>query len=717
MTTDSWAVRYRAGQFRMSPRRGEAATSEMSWREKLAECEAETDESSFIDRLSALKGELFGAFVASDRENPDIDRTLSSFWEFENALLEAAFERARREVEGRHGVARLKARGGVTACRAAVLRLDAGLNDGRTLALLFVYESDAGASDGARGLGHSVDLHTFHCRLFSRMVGLLDGSRGRRVFDLDTSMRPEGHLGAICNSLPGLEAYYERFGEVRSRFALARAQAVLGDSEFGREVLDALRPFVYRRGLDSGLAREVSALRAVLGQRSEARTVCGSLERLAHATRALQLLHGARRPRLAWRGPREALRELVDSDLLTAHEGELLLEAEGYLRRHSLYLDFQDNVPDTHANLQTNESEALVASAIDLLDEGALSLLPPMPSVEEAREEVTQNADIAALLNPALSTELRQAALKRMGFVDTELALSRLAQLARHPDSPFHPSRDSEFASKLLVAVAKVSDPDQALGEVESLIRQLRSRPAALAQLASDDKRLNILVHIFGANRFVSRLLVHGPGLLDRLLLEGREPISRGRPEIERLLDAELRQATGFDEVVAIARRFFRAELVRVAFHHLAGHIESPEPQLTALAEAMVGTLAREAAKACGLESTCLIVLAGGALGADAQGYDSPLELIILVEEDVPPPLRARLGRSLSSALSAPHEDGGFFRLSRSTFLLEPVAQVSRWFEAAAHRPREDLSALRFITGSEQRRAAFESMRDKLNAR
>ncbi len=674
------------------------------------------DEPSFIDELSRLVVEVFDAFVASERAEPDIDRTMSSLWEFENAVVEAAFERARRDVEGRHGVARIRSEGGLTTCRATILRLDAGLRAGRTLALLFVYESDTGASDGARGLGHSVDLHTFHCRLFSRLVGLLDGSRGKKVFDLDTSTRPEGHLGAMCNSLPGLEAYYERFGELRSRFALARAQVVVGDFDFGREVLEALRPFVYRRGLDSGLAREVNALRGHLGQRPEAATIGGSLERLSLATRALQLLHGARRPRLAWRGLRETLRELVDTEHLTRSEGDLLLEAEGYLRHHAICLDFQDN---SHSQAtfprSFGETLSLIGSAIDLVSEGALSLLPPIPSVEDAREEVAQNADIAVLLNPGLSAELRQAALGRMRFVDTELALSRLAQLVRHPDSPFHPSRDPELATKLLLAVAKVADPDQALGEVDSLIRQLRSRPAALAQLARDDKRLNILVHIFGANRFVSRLLVHGPGLLDRLLLEGREPISRGRPELERLLDAELRQATGFDDVVASARRFFRAELVRVAFHYLAGHIESPEPQLTALAEAMVHTLAREAANACGLESTCLTVLAGGALGANMQGYESPLELVMLVEEEVPPALRARLGRSLSSALSAPHEDGGFFTLSPSTFELEPVAQASRWFEAA-DSAREDLLTLRFITGPEHRRAAFEALRDKPSA-
>src|SRR3546814_20773645 len=64
-------------------------------------------------------------------------------------------------------------------------------------------------------------------------------------------LRPFGSAGALSASTAALEEYYQTHGREWERYALITARPVAGDLDAGRALLRALRPFVYRRYLDS----------------------------------------------------------------------------------------------------------------------------------------------------------------------------------------------------------------------------------------------------------------------------------------------------------------------------------------------------------------------------------------------------------------------------------------------------------------------------------
>jgi glutamate-ammonia-ligase adenylyltransferase len=679
------------------------------------------DDQGFAARLAQARAGVLRALMARELRDPDIWRTLREYSAWVERALGVAFARAREEVEQRHGLPLTEGAEGPSRCRAAVVGLGAlaggELEPRGRASLLFVYESDEGRSEGGRGLGQSVDLHAFHTRLFATFAGLLDGTRGPKVLDLDLEWRPEGGAGALCNSVEALERYYERLGQSYDRLALAQARPLCGDRELGVELLEVLRPFVFPRRLDDQLGRDLASLRRRLVT-SPREGAVGSMRDLALVTAALQSLHGGRKPSLRGLGTGSALAELEALGLAPGLGP--VGDARALLARVGVCLDFRDisggapNVialspPEAAIVLGACEEadpvsrlSAAVDRAIALLVASSVELLPAFGAEDAAAPPAF--GDALSALNVNLARELRLEALSRLGLCDARLALARLDSMSRHPESPFHPARvgPSSLAKKVLDALAGVADPDAALAHVEALVRHLRARPSVLAQLEADPKRLSLLLRAFGASHFLARGLLQIPGLLDRVVLEGREPISRGRAELERMLAGELGPAPSLEVALGVARRFHRAELVRIGFHYLAGHIDAPELQLSALAEALIATLARAACGQLGVDPVALVVVAHGALGAGEQTFDSDLHLELLVDDAIPHDLALRFGRALVEALASATRDGPLYALRA----MAGPSPLRRWLEAGP-----DLLGARVIMGRAAASEAIEVLR------
>src|SRR5258708_26670578 len=80
------------------------------------------------------------------------------------------------------------------------------------------------------------------------------------VWRVDLRLRREGSRGAIANSLPAAERYYESFGRLWERAALLRARPAAGDLKLGLSVLGELAPFVYTRHVEPSVAAAMMRL-------------------------------------------------------------------------------------------------------------------------------------------------------------------------------------------------------------------------------------------------------------------------------------------------------------------------------------------------------------------------------------------------------------------------------------------------------------------------
>ena len=81
------------------------------------------------------------------------------------------------------------------------------------------------------------------------------------VFRTDLRLRPDPAATPPAVALPARLAYYESMGQNWERAAMIKARPVAGDLALGGRFLRAIRPFVWRRGLDFAAIADIHAMK------------------------------------------------------------------------------------------------------------------------------------------------------------------------------------------------------------------------------------------------------------------------------------------------------------------------------------------------------------------------------------------------------------------------------------------------------------------------
>ena len=234
-------------------------------------------------------------------------------------------------------------------CRFCVIgmgKLGGGeLNFSSDIDLMYVYTSYQGQTRGVMTDGErkgQVSNHEFFVALARRLASLIGGRQGSgQIYRVDLRLRPDGTQGQLALALLAYEAYYARLGQPWEKMALIKARPVAGDAALGREFMELVQPFVYRRHLDSqGLEQLRSMKRQIdsqMADRNESRTNVklgrGGIREIEFLIQLPQLLFGGRRPEIQERNSLRALSRLRDAGLMDAGSEALLRDAYDYLRR------------------------------------------------------------------------------------------------------------------------------------------------------------------------------------------------------------------------------------------------------------------------------------------------------------------------------------------------------------------------------------------------
>ncbi|PKN58471.1 MAG: bifunctional [glutamate--ammonia ligase]-adenylyl-L-tyrosine phosphorylase/[glutamate--ammonia-ligase] adenylyltransferase [Deltaproteobacteria bacterium HGW-Deltaproteobacteria-14] len=616
---------------------------------------------------------------------------------FAAAILEVTLDAVARSLRPTYGVPRT-ASGEV--CTPVVIGMGklggAELNYSSDIDVIFAYATDAGETDGAGGLGRRVDLHTYFSRLFAQVAQALSQQTDEGfVFRVDLDLRPEGRTGPICNSLEGLERYYESFGHAWERLAWIKARPVAGDLALGERIIAALAPFVFRKHLDYAFADEVAAMKgridalgARLGRQDgfNVKLGRGGIREVEFAVQTLQLTWGGKLPELRATDTRTALARLALAGLIESAEADALLGAYRLLRRVEHALQLADD-RQTHLLPGDPGSRKRVAALAGFeLDDGGLAafeqaLAQHRRQVRAAFEAVVAGAApehatpawtqaFAVAIDPDVADPAREDALRELGFLQAPLSRRRLDALVRRPDSPFHPraiARGGALARKIVQAVAATADPDAAFGHMETLLRTLRHRKAALDQLEQDPRRLRTLTALFGTSHFLSRLLVRSPGLLDRLVFDGSEPAVRTAAEMAAALTAEPRVDGDWEDVLGAVRRFHQAEILRIGFFDLAGLIDTASVgrQLSDLADVILAKVLAAAAETLDEPDAAagIGVIAMGKLAGRELGYSSDLDLVFVHAPAADSVAVTRLARRCITGLVCATPEGTLYEI------------------------------------------------------
>ncbi|SHM31601.1 bifunctional [glutamate--ammonia ligase]-adenylyl-L-tyrosine phosphorylase/[glutamate--ammonia-ligase] adenylyltransferase [Vreelandella subglaciescola] len=549
-------------------------------------------------------------------------------------------------------------------------KLGAGeLNLSSDIDLIFAYAEDGDTQGGRKSLAHQ----EYFTKIGQKLIAALDNvTADGFAFRVDMRLRPLGDGGPLVGNFAALLAYYQDQGREWERYAMLKARPVAGDVSGGAELLDGLRPFVYRKYLDFGAIESLRDLKSMIhrevkrrGMESNVKLGPGGIREVEFVVQAFQLIRGGRDTELQQTSLRVALTRLPALGLLPQEVVDELLPDYAFLRDLEHALQALD---DRQTQRLPEDSLARARVALALGFEGGWPAL--MTRLGEGRERVQQHFD-AVIADPEddvddddsdapgldqwrllwrgeLADEDAEHHLGEAGFSEPAAARQRLKRLyqsrAVQGMQRIGFERLDALMPLLLDALAQSPTPDAALPRVQPLIEAVLRRTAYLALLRENPHALEHLMRLCAASPWIADQLARYPILLDELLT----PESLYTPADKTRLADELRQTLNRlpeddEEAQLEALRVFKhAQTLHVAASDIAGtrHLMNVSDYLTYIAEVILDAvlamawkhLTRKHGVPPGMSRATpeFLIVGYGKLGGIELGYGSDLDLVFL---------------------------------------------------------------------------------------
>ncbi|KIH76094.1 glutamate-ammonia-ligase adenylyltransferase [Geoalkalibacter ferrihydriticus] len=704
----------------------------------------------------------------------DLVETTAALSDLAGACLHRAYEICERLLRVEYGAPRLVSDEGGAASEPEFTVLGMGKLGGRELNfssdidLIYIYSSErgetAGIPDGRGGVRNRIGLHQYYVKLaemLTRAIG--QATADGFVFRVDLNLRPEGSRGEMAISQRGAEVYYESWGQSWERAALLKARPVAGSRELGERVLKDLAPFIYRRYLDYGMVEDIKTMkmkvdRNLARQREgelNLKLGRGGIREIEFFIQALQLIYAGKNSHLRERNSLKALELLRREGLIKDEDHRQLHEAYVFLRtvEHRIQV-VQER--QTHNLPKKEEDLRLLARRSGFADEAAFKRVLEghrqgvqaiyrdlfFTSEEKIREEV--RPEILFLFDSAAEPDLVKDLLEEKGCRNVEGAYENLLLLRDGGPRTQLTERGrrilERIAPLLLQEVVDSPEPEMALNSLVRFLGALRARSTFYSLLAENREIIRMLVNLFGTSRFLSRIFIQHPEILDVLVSRQAAVIRKNVERLRSDLQEHLARVDDYEGKLEALRRFRNEEFLRIALHDLSGKLSLAEgtEQLSLLADVCLeqaveiargellprfgipqlrkeGEAPREAAFA---------ILGMGKLGGHELTYHSDLDIIFLYEADggnVPAPgtdparfreltnqeYFSRLAQRIISVLTLQTREGHVYKIDTRLRpsgnqgpLVTSLPAFEHYHEAsAALWERQALTKARVVTG------------------
>ncbi|MBP5946013.1 MULTISPECIES: bifunctional [glutamate--ammonia ligase]-adenylyl-L-tyrosine phosphorylase/[glutamate--ammonia-ligase] adenylyltransferase [unclassified Pseudomonas] len=643
------------------------------------------------------------------------------------------------------------------------------LNLSSDIDLIFAYP-EGGETVGVK---RALDNQEFFIRLGQRLIKALDPMTvDGFVFRVDMRLRPYGSSGALVLSFNALEQYYQDQGRDWERYAMIKARVVAGDQVAGAQLLDMLRPFVYRRYLDFSAIEALRTMKQLIQQEVRRKGMAdniklgsGGIREVEFIAQAFQLIHGGRDLSLQQRPLLKVLSTLEGQGYLPPAVISELREGYEFLRytEHAIQAiaDRQTQMLPDGAQDQTRIAFMLGFADWEAFHEKLMfwrgrvawhfAQVIADPDEEEGTEsEVVVGGEWLPLWEEAQDEEAACRQLEEGGFSDAPKALKALAGLRGSPQlramQRLGRERLDLFIPRLIAQAVEHDNPDLVLERVLPLVEAVARRSAYLVLLTENPGALRRLLTLCAASPWIAEQITRFPLLLDELLNEGR----LFKPPLAPELAAELRERLtripedDLEQQMEALRHFKLAHRLRVAASEIAGSLPlmKVSDYLTWLAEAILaqvlalawrqtvakyGTPLRTDGTLC---DPGFIIVGYGKVGGLELGHGSDLDLVFIhdgdpqAETDGPKPIDGaqfftRLGQRIIHLLTAQTNSGQLYEVDMrlrpsgaSGLLVSSLGAFARYQENEAWTwEHQALVRARVLVGSQDVGQAFEKVR------
>jgi len=649
------------------------------------------------------------------------------------------------------------------------------LNLSSDIDLIFAYP-EGGETEGVK---RSLDNQEFFIKLGQRLIKALDAiTVDGFVFRVDMRLRPYGSAGSLVFSFNALEQYYQDQGRDWERYAMIKARVVGGDQAAGAQLLDLLRPFVYRRYLDFSAIEALRAMKLLIQQEVRRKGMAdniklgsGGIREVEFIAQAFQLIHGGRDLSLQQRPLLKVLKTLEG-------QGYLPPAVVAEMRDGYEFLRYTEHAIQAIADRQTqmlpdNDDDRTRVAFIMGFDTWAAfherlmywreriawhfgQVIADPDEDENGEADLCVGSEWLPLWEDGLDEESACRQLVDAGFSDAAAALHRLAGLRNGNQvramQRLGRERLDAFIPRLLAQAVEHENPDLVLERVLPLIEAVARRSAYLVLLTENPGALQQLLTLCAASPWIAEQISRFPLLLDELLNEGR----LFNPPLAPELAAELRERLtripedDLEQQMEALRHFKLAHRLRVAASEISGALPlmKVSDYLTWLAEAILeqvlalawrhtvakhGTPQRADGGLCDPD---FIIVGYGKVGGIELGHGSDLDLVFIhdgdpqAETDGAKPIDGaqffnRLGQRIIHLLTAQTNSGQLYEVDMrlrpsgaAGLLVSSLGAFERYQANEAWTwEHQALVRARVLVGSERVGIAFEAVRAQVLGR
>ncbi|WP_281646430.1 bifunctional [glutamate--ammonia ligase]-adenylyl-L-tyrosine phosphorylase/[glutamate--ammonia-ligase] adenylyltransferase [Parendozoicomonas sp. Alg238-R29] len=474
-------------------------------------------------------------------------------------------------------------------------KLGAGeLNLSSDIDLIFCYP----CKGETQGTARTITNQEFFTRLGQRLIRVLDTNNADGfVFRVDMRLRPYGQSGALALSFSAMEQYYQDQGRDWERYALIKARFITGDQEAGTQLMDMLRPFVFRRYIDFSAITALRDMKRMIRREVARRSLHnniklghGGIREIEFIVQSFQLIHGGRDRSLQARSLLTVIDSLESSEYLPSEACNDLREANEFLRNveHTLqaWKDKQTQTLPKNSEEQFRlawimgfSSWETFTEKLDFHRERVATHFSAIVAESEEQEPVkdSSTSDWDAFWDGQLEKEEEILVLNKMGFITPEEIHRRLVNLRDGKILKTVRRQSAErialFMPRLLNAVLREANPDQALLRVLTIIEAVLRRTAYLVLLMENPGALKHLISLCSASPWITEQVARHPALLDEFLNLGNLYAPPDKAQLEDELRQQLAHIPEEDlETQMESLRYFRmAHMLRVAAAQVAG--------------------------------------------------------------------------------------------------------------------------------------------------
>ena len=354
--------------------------------------------------LRTLRKEVMVALIARDLAGrANLAEVVAASTALAEIAVAAATDEVHAELARNYGEPRGEHSGAIQQLHVVGMgKLGGGeLNVSSDIDLILIYPED-GETDGPRAISN----HEFFTRLARRLTAALgEITEDGYVFRVDLRLRPYGESGAVVASFDMLEQYLITQGREWERYAWIKARVLTG--ERGEELMELVRPFVFRRHLDYSAFESMRDLHRQVRMEVERRDIAenvklgpGGIREIEFIVQLFQLIRGGRDAALRAQPTLAVLPVLAERRLLAADAVERLTAAYVFLRNLEHRLQYLDD-QQTHDLPHSTEDRALIAESMGFSDFHAFSA-----ALDGHRSHVTSQFNEIFAASPQSQDEL-----------------------------------------------------------------------------------------------------------------------------------------------------------------------------------------------------------------------------------------------------------------------------------------------------------------------